>query len=350
MCNLINSCSSSSSSSIKRTSRRQIWRWTREITSSANSRTRSGGASHRHSDAAVSPSATQLPNTPAMCVHGLHMRTSWTRPYTTAAESSRAASNQRTWTVYAYWHLLTSGGLLPAEWNAHDKAQVPDTKYTKCSIADQLLVNWSRGRASCAQSRNSTHLLAATSRLWFWKDSLTGVPASVKLGLDGGQSLPAGSGEDWLCWKVLNGLRTGVGHAKTVMVRWGYLDDAQSVDCVCGEPQTMAHLLSCRLLHEAWTADDLATVTERAKACARKWEKIVRRTWQKNNLFVHIIISKCEISLVVDINDCSSSPCMNGATCTDAVNSYACACIAGYTGTHCETGDTLGLSNLYWLS
>ena len=66
-----------------------------------------------------------------------------------------------------------------------------------------------------------------------------------------------------------------VGHAKTVMRRWGYLDDAQSVDCDCGEPQTMAHLLSCRLLDEACTADDMATVAERAKACARKWEKIV---------------------------------------------------------------------------
>ena len=66
-----------------------------------------------------------------------------------------------------------------------------------------------------------------------------------------------------------------VGRAKTGMRRWGYLDDAQSVDCDCGEPQTKAHLLSCRLLDEACTADDLATVTERAKACARKWEKIV---------------------------------------------------------------------------
>ena len=37
----------------------------------------------------------------------------------------------------------------------------------------------------------------------------------------------------------------------------------------------MAHLLSCRQLDDACTADDLATVTERAKACTRKWEKIV---------------------------------------------------------------------------
>ena len=116
---------------------------------------------------------------------------------------------------------------------------------------------------------------ASSSRLQLWKDSLTDVPVSVKMGLEVVESLPAGSGEDWLCWRALNRLRTGVGRAKTVMRRWGYLDDAQSVHCDCGEPQTMAHLLSCRLLDKACTADDLAIVTERAEACARKWEKIV---------------------------------------------------------------------------
>ena len=85
------------------------------------------------------------------------------------------------------------------------------------------------------------------------------------MGLEVAESLPAGSGEDWLCWRAINRLRTGVGRAKTMMRRWGYLDDAQSVDCDCGEPQTMAHLFSCRLLDEACTADDLATMTERGK-------------------------------------------------------------------------------------
>ena len=33
---------------------------------------------------------------------------------------------------------------------------------------------------------------------------------------------------------------------------------------------------------------------------------------------------------------------MNGATCNDAVNSYKCACVAAYTGTHCETGKSYG--------
>ena len=39
-----------------------------------------------------------------------------------------------------------------------------------------------------------------------------------------------------------------------------------------------------------------------------------------------------------DIDECSSNPCQNGATCTDDVNSYTCGCVAGYTGVLCETG------------
>ena len=57
-------------------------------------------------------------------------------------------------------------------------------------------------------------------------------------------------------------------------------------------------------------------------------------------------LSKCDIVLV-DINECSSSPCDNGATCSDAIDGYTCACVAGYTGTHCEIGESRGLSNTY---
>ena len=42
---------------------------------------------------------------------------------------------------------------------------------------------------------------ASSSRLRLWKDSLTDVPASVNMGLEVAESLPAGSGEDWLCWR-----------------------------------------------------------------------------------------------------------------------------------------------------
>ena len=103
---------------------------------------------------------------------------SW--PYTTAAESSRAASHQRTWTVYTYWPvspLLTSGGLLPAAWNAHDKRQTPDINY---SVTNQLL--------------NPLDSSVSSSRLRLWKDSRTDLSASVKMGLEVTESLPAGPG------------------------------------------------------------------------------------------------------------------------------------------------------------
>ncbi len=41
---------------------------------------------------------------------------------------------------------------------------------------------------------------------------------------------------------------------------------------------------------------------------------------------------------ILDINECSSSPCQNGATCKDLMKKYTCSCVPGYTGIHCESG------------
>nr|XP_026693424.1 uncharacterized protein LOC100183806 [Ciona intestinalis] len=38
-----------------------------------------------------------------------------------------------------------------------------------------------------------------------------------------------------------------------------------------------------------------------------------------------------------DIDDCASTPCLNGGTCTDGVSSFTCACVNGYTGADCST-------------
>ncbi|KAM9316127.1 mucin-4-like [Gastrophryne carolinensis] len=38
----------------------------------------------------------------------------------------------------------------------------------------------------------------------------------------------------------------------------------------------------------------------------------------------------------VDIDECLSNPCRNGATCNDLINSFTCQCAAGFTGRFCE--------------
>ena len=42
--------------------------------------------------------------------------------------------------------------------------------------------------------------------------------------------------------------------------------------------------------------------------------------------------------LTLDINECASHPCTNGATCHDMYGNFKCTCLVGYTGVHCETG------------
>jgi CUB/sushi domain-containing protein len=47
----------------------------------------------------------------------------------------------------------------------------------------------------------------------------------------------------------------------------------------------------------------------------------------------------------VNINECVSNPCQNGATCRDGFNSFSCVCIAGYSGAFCQTQINECLSN-----
>ncbi|KAH3730430.1 hypothetical protein DPMN_056417 [Dreissena polymorpha] len=38
----------------------------------------------------------------------------------------------------------------------------------------------------------------------------------------------------------------------------------------------------------------------------------------------------------LDVNECRTNPCKNGATCENYFHSYACRCAPGYAGKHCE--------------
>ena len=60
---------------------------------------------------------------------------------------------------------------------------------------------------------------ASSSRLRLWKQNPIDVSAFVEMGLEVAESLPVGSGEDWLCWRTINRLRAGVRRAETVMRR-----------------------------------------------------------------------------------------------------------------------------------
>jgi hypothetical protein len=48
----------------------------------------------------------------------------------------------------------------------------------------------------------------------------------------------------------------------------------------------------------------------------------------------------------VDINECSSAPCLNGGKCKDKINGYICECKVGFEGQHCETGNGTNMTPL----
>ena len=43
-------------------------------------------------------------------------------------------------------------------------------------------------------------------------------------------------------------------------------------------------------------------------------------------------------SQILEINECESLPCSNGATCLNIVDGYHCTCAPGYNDTHCKNG------------
>ena len=44
---------------------------------------------------------------------------------------------------------------------------------------------------------------------------------------------------------------------------------------------------------------------------------------------------------IIDIDDCTSNPCVHGL-CTDGINNYYCSCEIGYTGVTCAEGGQTG--------
>ena len=43
-----------------------------------------------------------------------------------------------------------------------------------------------------------------------------------------------------------------------------------------------------------------------------------------------------ECNLFTETNECASSPCLNGGSCVDGDNEYACNCKQGFSGKDCQ--------------
>ena len=57
------------------------------------------------------------------------------------------------------------------------------------------------------------------------------------------------------------------------MQKWGYTED-ENVNCNCGTPQTMGHLLQYPNLREKCNQEDLVAANDRALQCAKSWPNI----------------------------------------------------------------------------
>ena len=42
--------------------------------------------------------------------------------------------------------------------------------------------------------------------------------------------------------------------------------------------------------------------------------------------------------IILDVDECESDPCLNGATCMNTYGGYKCMCVPGFTGKKCGTG------------
>ena len=63
----------------------------------------------------------------------------------------------------------------------------------------------------------------------------------------------------------------------------------------------------------------------------------IRISWNKRYIiFIPYCITLIVKILFEDIDECASSPCQNGGSCTDQVYNYTCSCVGGYGGANCE--------------
>ena len=90
-------------------------------------------------------------------------------------------------------------------------------------------------------------------------------------GITPDECLATGHDQPWTVWKTLNRLRVGEGRCNASMKKWTL---TSSDACVCGEPQTMDHIMSCSYAPQC-TGHDLAEPNAAALACANHWKDVI---------------------------------------------------------------------------
>ena len=85
-----------------------------------------------------------------------------------------------------------------------------------------------------------------------------------------------------------------------------------------------------------------------------KWSNslVTRSFWQVNDHVFRLNAqwySICTVSdVITDVNECESSPCLNGASCIDLDNGYRCQCIEGWQGDTCHQGKIISAHCYYF--
>lgn len=123
-----------------------------------------------------------------------------------------------------------------------------------------------------------------------------------------------------------------------------------NASCVlCRSPAVLGQRVQeWRLLLQEWSTRHLRVRTWIHRAALRNRFTYIKPRSAHSSLLNHIervltdecggIKSRPVFCAAADVDECHSNPCLNGATCLDAVNSFTCLCLPSYTGELCEQG------------
>ena len=68
------------------------------------------------------------------------------------------------------------------------------------------------------------------------------------------------------------------------------------------------------------------------------WKKYILRHMQQVMIqYYRFTVQLLTIIVYLQADECSSSPCLNGGSCINGLNSYKCECVPGSYGINCQS-------------